>query len=162
MKQIILVNGAEKCQAVDHYGNRAVVIKNSGHESHTNVVEYKVVRDVSRSVKVIMKETSDVDLDEAEVAPAPSRRRNERGMKKPDILAFSAKTYETNGSGDDTLAADDELDALASDCKAALVMAVLRGDALVNTARQVSMKSPFDYPEPVDHIEAMASADAEE
>ena len=64
-----------------------------------------------------------------------------REMKKPDILAFSAKTYQENGSGDDTLAADNEQDVLVSDFKAAVVMAALRGDALAHTVCQVSMKT---------------------
>ena len=82
-------------------------------------------------------------------------------MKTPDVLAFSAETYETNSLGDDTLAADEQ-DVLASDCKAALVMAALRGDGLAHTACQVSMKTYFDYPEPVDHKKAMAPPEAEE
>ena len=94
---------------------------------------FEVVLYGSRFVRVINKETPDVDFDEAVFAPTPSRRKFMREMKKPDVLALYATTYKENGSRDDTFAADDEQDVLASDCKTALVMAALRGDALADT-----------------------------
>ena len=51
---------------------------------------------------------------------------------------------------------------MVSDCKAALVMAALRGDALVHTVCQVRMQNISDYPKPLDHKETMTSPDAEE
>ena len=68
VKQKIQVNGAEKCQTMDHYGNRTVVIENNGHESETDGVEFEVVRDGSRSVTVMNKKTSDVDSDKAVIS----------------------------------------------------------------------------------------------
>ena len=82
--------------------------ENNGHESEADGVEFEVILDGSRSVRVMIKKTRDADFDEAVDAPALSRRQSTREMKKPDDLAFSAKTNEKNGSRDDTLAADNE------------------------------------------------------
>ena len=162
----ILGAGAEKCSSEEGCVSESLVKKIHESELKAGGVKLKVVRDGRRFVRVPDTETEMPkagDFEEAAQVPVTSRRHSERAKKKPEALAFTTEINGMNGSTEDAPVSDeDEQDGIDSESQYALLTAAIGGDALAHMACAAGMKNVFDYPEPQDHKEAMATPDAEE
>ena len=116
-------------------------------------------------VKHTETEAPDVgDFEEVAKTPVTSRAHSKRVTKKPEALVYSTEINgKSNGSTEDAPVSDeDEQDGIDSEHQYALLTAAIGGDALAHMACVAGMKNVFDYPEPMDHKEAMTTPDAEE
>ena len=91
------------------------------------------------------------------------RAHSKRVTKKPKALGYFTEINGKNGSNEDASLSDkDEQDVVDSDVQSALLTAALGGDVMAHMACLAGMKAVSDYPDPMDHREAMTTSNAEE